>query len=169
MDDAWHAAWHALSCDQWQDAMALATWVAGEAGVEVETARKMLYHAARNGVLCVRHRVRSTPRRLHADYRVRPRMADSYEESAADLVQRFLRAHGRRDAFHPKSDLDSFHEWLRNVGQHKPWRRYRTAPAWTPTRTCSPSSAGSTRAWSTPLPGVREGWGSFQRHLPRGF
>jgi hypothetical protein len=69
MDDAWHFAWGCLRRGGWIDAAPLAAYVAGQADIEVSSARALLRQAVRRGVLEVRHRLRGTPLRVRAEYR----------------------------------------------------------------------------------------------------
>jgi hypothetical protein len=69
MDDAWHFAWGCLRRGGWIDAALLAAYVAGQADIEVSSARALLRQAVRRGVLEVRHRLRGTPLRVRAEYR----------------------------------------------------------------------------------------------------
>jgi hypothetical protein len=123
MDDAWHLAWQILKDNEWHDAAPLATWVAEQSGIEVESARSMLKQAVRRGVLHVRHRLRGRPRRWRAEYAVRPALAETYEREAASIVERFLRRGGRRDGFDPQADLPAFRSWLATSGYARRWAR----------------------------------------------
>jgi hypothetical protein len=73
MADAWDFAWHSLRRGGWRDAAPLAEYVAGQANIEVDSARSLLRQAVRRGVLDVRHQLRGTPLRVRAEYRVRQR------------------------------------------------------------------------------------------------
>jgi hypothetical protein len=123
---AWVAAWGALNrADAWHDAAELIAHIAAEAEVESSTARNLLTQAVNNGVLTVRYRLRGEPRRRRAEYRIRPISAAAHEQTAAGLVERFLRSRGRRGPLHPVADLATFHDWLGNVREGANWLRAR--------------------------------------------
>jgi hypothetical protein len=123
MNDAWRLAWDRLSHGEWHDATPLATWIAAEVGIEVSSARGLLQQAVHHGLVNVRHQLRGQPRRWRADYRMRPRTAETFEHRAADLIERFLRTRGRREVFDPQADLAAFRAWLGNAELDTTWQR----------------------------------------------